>query len=354
MSDYDYMNARVKGMSSHLLTSQFYEQVLAVPDQNLVVDSLLNSSYGPALREALAVGHGLPAVEDGLRRNLFETFAILRQLVPDGPRKLLEVQWRRWDIANIVTILRGKAAGIPAEEILPMLFPAGDLDDAQLGELANEPDVPAVTDSLTVWGVPLAFSLRRIIREHADPLELTTIETALAHEYFAWALTEAGGRDENHELIRGQIQWQIDLMNVMAALRTARQRLRAKEEPPEGYSPAPIPWGRISRSVLMRLQRCADLDEGMEILASTPFAPGVERGILAFGERGRLSIMERFLECVVIESGCRMFRADPLGIGVAAGYLWRKFNEFINLRILLRGKAYHRPAAAIREELLVV
>lgn len=354
MSDYDYMNARVRGMSSYLLTAQFYEQVLAVPGQNVVVDSLLNSPYGPALREALAVGQGLGAVEDGLRRDLFATFAVLRRLAPDEPRKLLEIQLRRWDIANIVTILRGKATGTPPEEILAMLFPAGDLDDARLTELAGEPDVAAVADALTAWGVALAFQLRRIIRDHTDPLDLVAIETAFARAYFAWALAQVGDGDENHELIRAQLQWQIDLMNVMAALRAVQQRLANRQESVEGNLPAPIPWGRISRSVLAKLQSSADLDEAMEILASTPFAPGVERGILAFGEHGRLSVMERFLECVVIERGCRMFRTDPLGIGVAAGYLWRKFNEFVNLRILLRGKTYSRPAAAIREELLVV
>ncbi len=350
MSDYDYINARVKGMCSQLLSRQFYDQVLAVSTQDVLVDSLLNSSYGPALRESLALGQGLPAVEAGLRRNLFQVFAAIRTLAPPEPRRLIEIHLRRWDITNIMTILRGKAGGTQTEDIMSSLFPAGALDEAMLAELAEEPDMVAVADALTAWGLPLAFELRRIIKEYAEPPDLVGLEAAFAREYFSWALAEVPGQDENHILIRTQIQLQIDLMNVMTALRTIQQELMNRQCEPI----VPIAGGQIGRSVLKKLEMCKDIDSALEILASTHLAPGVEKGILAFGEHRRLGVMERFLECVVIERGCRMFRADPLGIGVTAGYIWRKFNEFVNLRVVLRGKAYGRPAAAIREELLIV
>jgi len=67
-----------------------------------------------------------------------------------------------------------------------------------------------------------------------------------------------------------------------------------------------------------------------------------------------LSVLERFLETVVFERGIRLFRKDPLNVSVPLGYLWRKLNEFTNLRILARGKRYRLPNAAIREELLLV
>jgi len=49
-----------------------------------------------------------------------------------------------------------------------------------------------------------------------------------------------------------------------------------------------------------------------------------------------------------------MFRGDPLGVGVPLGLLWRKYNEYLNLRLVLRGRQFGMPAAAIREELLHV
>ena len=91
-----------------------------------------------------------------------------------------------------------------------------------------------------------------------------------------------------------------------------------------------------------------------EILAGSYFSRAIDRGILAFGEARRLAVMERFLEIEIAEAGCRMFRADPLGAGVPLGFIWRKYNEFLNLRILLRNKAYDKPAPVTREELFFV
>ena len=89
-------------------------------------------------------------------------------------------------------------------------------------------------------------------------------------------------------------------------------------------------------------------------MAESYFRRAIDKGILAFGESRRLSVMERFLEIEIVEAGCKMFRADPLGIGVPIGYIWRKYNEFMNLRILLRNNSFGKPAPATREEIFFV
>ena len=64
--------------------------------------------------------------------------------------------------------------------------------------------------------------------------------------------------------------------------------------------------------------------------------------------------MERFLEAVLVQHGCRLFRTDMLSVAVPLGFLWRKHSEVVNLRILNRGRAYGIPVNAIREELVLV
>ena len=111
MSDYGFLNARVRGMSSALLTAQFYDQVLAVEGTEALVDALLNSNYGPSLRETIASGVRLEAVELGLRRSLHRTFTKVLALAPDPARRLLQVQLRYWDVLNILTLCRGLVKG---------------------------------------------------------------------------------------------------------------------------------------------------------------------------------------------------------------------------------------------------
>ena len=350
MNDYDFLNARIKGMSTTLLTPQFYDQILAVEGTDALVDALLNSGYGPSLRETISAGPSLDAVEAGLRHTLCKTFRKVLALAPEGPRRLLQIQLRYWDVLNILTICRGQVKKSSTEDMMAGLFPAGELNEPRLVELASQSDLVTLADTLCTWDFPFAFPLRKSLQHQNGSEALLAVETVLACEYFAWARSETSGPDENQMLLRTHIQCQIDLVNIMSALRYIRHKTRDEHVEPVSW----LTQGRLTQSWLERLQHCPDLDRALEMLAGTYFAPAIERGILAFGEHRRLGLMERFLECVVLARGCRLFRADPLGIGVAAGFLWRVFNEFLNLRILLRGKAYARPSPAIREELLIV
>ena len=350
MSDYDYLNSRVRGMSSRLLIREFYDQVLTADGTEVLLDALLNSDYGPDLRESLTVQRGVAATESALRRNLFRTFDKVCSLAPENPRRLLNIQINRWDVANVRTIIRGKARGASEEDILAATLPVGQLDEAQLAELAGERDVVGVADSLTVWNYDFAFPLRRAIRESSQPLDLLAIETALDAVYFEWALSQLEGGDANESLLRRLVRQQIDLTNLLVALRSVTEKERG--EKPE--SVAFIPQGRLQGPLLERVRACSKLEEALEIIETTYFAPAIEKGILAFGETRKLAVMERFLETVVIEAGCKSFRLDPLSAGVPIGYLWRKYNEVVNLRAILRGKAYGVPVNTIREELLLV
>jgi V/A-type H+/Na+-transporting ATPase subunit C len=350
MNDYDVLNARVKGLSCTLLTPPFYDQILALEGIDALVDALLSSNYGPSLRETVSAGPSLKALETGLRDTLCKTYRKVLALAPARPRRLLQIQLLYWDVLNILTLCRGQIKESSTEDTVAGLFPAGELDEAKLVELAGQSDLIALADTLCTWGFPFAFALRKSLVHQTGSGALLAIENVLAREYFAWAQSEVSGSDENQSLVRGHLECQIDRVNIMSALRNVRHTV-------EGECVEAMPWvaqGRLTQSWLGALRNCADLDLALEMVAGTYFAPAIERGILAFGEHRRLGLVERLLEGMVLARGCRMFRSDPLGIGVAAGFLWRKFNEFLNLRILLRGKAYALPGPAIREELHIV
>ncbi len=347
--DYAYLNARVRAMGAELLTAEFYEQILSVESEDLLVDALLNSTYAAALREALTVRRGVAAVESALRRSFQATCAKILSIAPQEPRALLAVQLNVWDAANVVTLVRGKLTRTEPEDIMAGVLPAGELDEAKLAELAAEPDLAALADALTTWGYRFAFALRRAILDKVAAKDLAAAEAAVGEAYFRWAAAQLAGDDANVSLARSLLQKQTDLVNVKAALDRVRHRARNEEV----GAFAPLAGGHLASSLLAKVAACTTLVDAFELLADTYFAPGVERGILAFGRSQSLGVMERFLEIVVIEAGCRLFRGDPLSAAVPLGFLWRKYSEFQNLRILMRGKSYRMPADAIREELMI-
>ena len=350
MSEYDYLNARIKGMHSKLLAKEFYDQVLASEGTAPLVDALLNSSYSPHVREALERDRSTAGIESGLRRNLFDTFETVRSLAPPKPRALLNIQFRKWDIENILAVIRGKSADMLPEDILPSVFPAGELSEVELGELAEEESIKAITDALIAWNFPFAFELRQVIRDHPDEPDCAYMEAEFMQIFFAWALDNLSANDPDQLLLREHIQQQIDLINLKSVLWAVSRK-------ETGGSPGPvnpIANGRISRRLLLRIEQSSSLEMSFEILAESYFRRAIDRGILAFGETRTLAVMERFLEIEIVESGGKMFRADPLGVGVSIGYVWRKYNEFLNLRILLRNKSFGQPAPATREVLFFV
>jgi len=347
MSDYDYLNARVRGMSRHLLDRDTFDELLASSTEDVILDVLLESSYGEELRSVMGSGHKLPVIEDAIRRSLSRTVRHVLSLAPERPRALLGIQLNRWDVQNIITILRGKMRASTRDEILTSLVPAGQFRLAQLEELSAEDDMLSVADALTTWNYEFAYPIRRAIRENARTTEPAQLETTLFLEYFQWAFSRLSDKDENEAILRNHLRMQADLMNVMGSL----QIVSAHERHVVEQRIERIPGGFLVSRVLDEIEAQPNVATALEILEGTYFAPAIERGILVFGQTNQLSVLERFLETVVMEKGMKLFRGGPFTVAVPLGYIWRKVNEYINLRLVLRGTVYQMPPNIVREEM---
>jgi len=366
MREYDYLNARVRAMGADLLPNLFFEQLLSLDSEDVPMDALLASPFGPALREGLAHAAGIAAVEWALRHDLARCFAKVRRMAPPDARGLLDTQLARWDIQNVLAVLKGlekKAGGAETSvaEIAAALLPAGAFPEAQLMELARSPDPASVARKLATWNYPFAFELRgALIERHGASFDLARAEMRMYRAYFAWALGLESSDKESRHVVRDLLREQIDLANIRMSLDAVRRRAAGAEggQPPApvpaGQPPSLIPGGRLPRKFLRRLLGCATLEEAFSAIDESYFAPGIEKGILAYGESRSLGVMERFLEEVIIQAGCRLYRHDLLDVSVPIGYLWRKLNETVNLRALCRGRHARIPVNAIRKELLLV
>jgi V/A-type H+-transporting ATPase subunit C len=347
------LNARVRGMSTLLLTRDFYERVLQVSTETAFADALLATPYAEDVQREMTTRGGTSdghSVEAALSANVRAAFSKILAMAPPEPRRLIALQVNKWDVANVLALLRGKASGAGPRDLFAAVLPIGEMDEIQLGELSAEIDVVNLADALPTWKHAFAFALRRAIRECREQDDMAALESALYRGYFRWALSQLTAEDPRHGPARESLRRQIDLANVQLALERIRDRAR-------GGSRAriePIPGGKLPWSLLAELAACDTLVTAFELLGGTYFAPGIERGILAYGQAQSLAVMERFLESVVIEHGCRLFRQDVLSAAVPLGFIWRKYSELVNLRLLARGIRYRMPANAIREAMILV
>lgn len=116
-----------------------------------------------------------------------------------------------------------------------------------------------------------------------------------------------------------------------------------------------IPGGRaVDKNKFLALAQNDEPSDVIEGLSATTYGRILQEAEIGYLERGRVSILERRLEQFLITKAVSMYQVDLLSIGVILGYVWAKFNEVVNLRIIMRGKAVGMPMENIKEELVLV
>ncbi len=360
MDDYGYLNARVRAMNRDLFKSEFFQELLNQPELNNLVEALQGAAlYGEDMSVALAESSGLNAIEKALRHNLSRTFSKILYMSSDEPRSLLCVILSRWDIFNIKTILRGKQRGRPKEEIAAAFVPVGELDEPKLTELVNQPDIKTVVDMLVTWGFHLSSFIAKALPEFMEKGDILGIERVIDDFYFEWALMETEGESENKQIMRSLIVEQIDFANIINTLKLLSEKVSVgtgdKTQPQHpAHEAGFIPGGNFEYSFLLTLSKCTTLEEALGLLINTKYSSIMEKAISAYTKTRKLSTIERFLEAFIAEKWSRLYRKDPLSISIIIGFLGRKLNEFMNLRIIARGKAHAVPVNTIKGELVFV
>ncbi|GIW54588.1 MAG: V-type ATP synthase subunit C [Nitrospiraceae bacterium] len=355
MDDYAYFNARLRAMQSRLLNRERYDDLLAQDTTAGIVENLKDSPYADALERVAAAPHTgvrlapTSRLDEALRWDLTGTLSKLRRLVSDRIRELLEALLFRWDAYNVKTVVRGKRAAAPIEDVLAATFPVGILDEIALAELSRAPTLEAVADTLATWRIPLARPLREGLKRLGEPESLQAAEFELDRFVFAHAFEVATDGDDNDAVVRRYVRLIADRTNLSTALRFLAER--SPLSPLEAVHHFIDAGGRLTRSHYEALVGARDLQQGLSLLTDGPFAwlPG-DVGV---AERLSLPFIERRLDRWMIRQAYGLARPEPLGIGLAIVYVERKINEVRNLRMIMRGKALGMGRETIEEWLII-
>ena len=364
MPDYAYFNTRIRAMQGRLLTREHYEVLLAQDTTAGLLERLMDTPYAealettrpqfPATRSPLTET-GQPSTDNGslfdeaLRRDLAATLSKLRRLASDRLLELMEVLLLRWDAYNLKTILRGKRASAPIEEILASTFPVGALDEIALAELARAPSLRGLADTLWTWRVPLARPIRDGLKLLGETDTLQPLEFELDRFALAQALGAVADGDDNDKVVREYLRLLVDKTNLLTALRYLEER--SALSPIEAARHFLEADGQFTRTHYDAVVEARDLRHGLSLLADTPYRWLTKT--FAEGEPISPPLVERQLDRMVIRKAVGLSRHDPLGIGMPMAYLERKLNEVRNLRMIVRGKALGMGAEQIAEWLIL-
>ncbi len=334
VDDYAYINARVRAMQSRLLDPPSWERLVARNTITDFVDDLMQSPYAEALSFPSLRNDAQPSrVDEALRRDLTACLAKLRDITADRPRELMEAVLLRWDAYNLKTVLRGKRAAAPIEEILASTFPVGRLDEIALAELTRAPTLQGMADTLATWRAPIARPLHDGLRLLGEADTLQPLEFELDRWVFSEACRMVANGDGNDQVVRAYLRLLVDKTNLLTALRYPDERSVVTSDAARYFLDAK---GQFTQAQYKAVAGARDLRHALSVLEATPF--GWLAGTFAEGEPLSLPRLERALDRAIVREAISLSRRDPLGIGIAIAYLERKLNEVRNLRMIQRGQ----------------
>lgn len=346
----EYVNARIKGMKRHLLERSVFETLILKPDVESIIAELGKTAYKEEIEKASVQYSGITCIEVALRRDLATAFRkILQFMKGDETEKYIRILIGRWDVQNIKTILRGKNIHVPSSEIIECLIPAGELDEVTLSELIKQSDIRAVIDLLATWGSDYAKPLTRSYKDFTEKRDLSVLEYALDQYYYKNALNAVKGEGYDDRLMREMIMTEIDATNIKNVLRMVRDKISSDEA--QGYL---IKGGvMLDSERLVSMVKNGTLEGALKLLEPTPY-----RFLAKLPEdvykSGKISVFEKELEKYLIKEGIGKFLGDPLSIAIPVAYVWAKFNEVTNIRIIARCKITDVPEKEVRGELIYV
>jgi V/A-type H+-transporting ATPase subunit C len=349
--DFEYVNARVRGMKGRLLHTSVLETLIRKPDIESIIAVLENTPYKKEIEKASVQYSGIMCIEVALRKDFTNAFRKIFSLVEgENTEKYVKVLLSRWDVQNIKTILRGKNVHMIPADILECLVPAGELDDTTLIELIKQPDVKAVIDLLATWGIEYAEPLTRNFKEYAEKRDLAVLEIAIDKFHYENALNAVKGDSYDDRIIREMIAIEIDVTNIKTVLKMIRDKIDIEEA-----QTCLIKEGGIKLDIerLLAMIRTGTIEKAIKHLGTTPYNFLLKLPQEAFRAE-KISVFEKELEKYLIERGISKFFGEPLSIAIIVGYLAAKYNESTNIRIIARCKTADFTEKELREELIYV
>lgn len=329
-ADYGYINARVRGLRSQLLGTEFYNEALGTDGFKAFVNTLSQTPYLRDLEEAQARHEGLRQADDAVARNFYRTTRSILNFSDGDPRKLIVLLLMRYDLQNLKTIARAKHAERDVEDVRQALLPAGELKPAVLDSVAEAADLPAAASALAVTGHPLARAFSRAVSQYASDGDLYQLELSLDRGYYRVIFAELEDTEHPSEFYR-YLQREVDVTNIRTIF-----KVRGREGSAELF----VPGGKEIRQQTFEALLA---DESLQALADTSFSE--------LSEAEHIGEAEEKLRAMLDRSARRLSFKDPLDIGIFLTYLRAKEEESARLRLLARGKFYGVARAQLEKEL---
>lgn len=343
-AQYIYACTRLRVRKAQLIPREDYLRMLnmSLPE---ITRFIGETNYRSEIDELGTSFSGINLVEVALSWNLAKEYQSILELVPGDLKHFTASYLRRWDIQNVVTVLRGKMQKMLPGKIKEVLVPAGRLDRVALDRLIAEESPERVAEALK--GERFYPVLERELPRAIETGSFAHLENELYKSYYARLIADAKEGVKGGDIFLKYIQLEIDIRNIQDLF-----RLRAGGVH-EDVRELLIPGGSFTVDELQRLSGLENPDEFIDALKRqvkmTPLLNALEE------IRGKTALhgIEVALTRVQLDQMERMSKRYAFSILPILVYLEKKKYEVANLRALARGKEAGLPGERLQGYLVM-
>ncbi len=327
-----YIVARVKVMKRSLIPKDEFRKLLNM-DFNEVVRYLEESEYKKEIDELSYKYTGPRLIDYALSLHLFRIYRKILDVSFGESKELILEYLKRWDVWNLINIIRGKLAGVSAEEIEEVLVPVGEYSYDFYKSLLNK-DLDEIIKYFE--RSPYYETLSKIGQE-----PLSNVEDELYKIYYSKILGITPS-EQPAKLFVDIIRMEVDIKNVKILL-----RLKLDDVPAEKIVEKAIPGGYQLDIDEIRKLAAMPFDELLKTLENYWFWESIEI-------TDSFSKVEIKIDSMWLRELARKANQYPLSVLPVMHYMSLKKVEADNLRVIGWGKWEGLSNEAIEEQLVMV
>ena len=391
-TDMPYACTRIRARLSRLLSPHELEQLHRCQSLAELLPRFPEADYVAEAQQAVLDASDLNAWEAMLMAVYVHRLAAACRLIQDVVPSYADLLVGEWDLHHLRCLVRRVFRGgmsderqdqpstpsdalesdhplsLGAEEtkqsfVRHTFVPLGAFSRSQYERLAESNTLDDLCDCLEKCVPDVGRQLRQCLdhRSPADRLEayptsgdassLEELELLVENRHFRRQLACASSAisREDRSVARQCVALRIDAMNLCTSLRFLGRSLTR-----EMITSLYVPGGSLNPEQFETLMGADVLEQLYHRLPRGPLTDALDRGMLAYANVNRVSVFQRLLEEQQLLLEKRLARRYPLSLAVPLYYAACLRNEWLNLKMIVRGIHFSLPAGKVRGNLLYV
>lgn len=348
VSQYAYINAKIRGMRSKLLPSSTMDSLVGAGNFETLI-RLLESTYYKAVISRIPARELSPESLDRVfSQDFMERFETVISFAPGGSKNLLDSMKKKFEAATLKTLIRAKVAKVEIDRAMRYAIPVGAFTEDVCRRLLGTKDIREFAGEIPE--PDLRRAVGGALFEYEKLNATFPLEAAVDQQVYGelWRdVNQLKGTDKPS----GQklIGTEIDAINTRSVLRSKVLEL----EPEYARSYLLKVTYRLRHKDLKEALEAESVSDAVKQLAIHQYRKVMMIALQKYMKDKSLAAFELALDGLRAEASKKIsYTRSPFQVGTILSFLNLKWFEIRNLKAIVTGKVDGLSPGHIREFLV--